>query len=96
MFRSFSGFRAEYGDLTLLVVAEFNEWKVLVHGPGVAIMGVRHFDAAKAKAHAVEIAEAYIRERRGQEPPPAESVVWSGTNHDDWLVWHGSGTAAAR
>jgi hypothetical protein len=94
MFRSFSGSRAQYGDLTLLVVAEFNEWKVLVHGPGVAILGIRQFDGAKARAHAVEIAEAYLRERRGQEPPPADDVVWTPTDHDDWLVWHGTTVAA--
>jgi hypothetical protein len=96
MFRSFSGSKAQYGDLTLVVVAEFNEWKVLLHGPGVAILGSRQFDAEKARTHAVEIAQAYLRERRGQEPQPSEDVVWTATDHDDWLVWHGGTSAGAR
>ena len=33
MFRSMSGFKAHYHYLTLLVISEFNEWRVLVYGP---------------------------------------------------------------
>jgi hypothetical protein len=96
MFRSFSGSKALYSGLTLVVVAEFNEWKVLVHGPGVAIIGARQFDSAKARAHAVEIAETYIRDLRGQDPPPVADIVWNATEHDDWLVWHGTTATGAR
>ena len=90
MFRSFSGYKAQYDGLTLVVVAEFNEWKVLVHGPGVAILGARQFDGSKAKDHAAAIAEAYVRQRRGQEPPSIAELAWMPTEHDDWLVWHGT------
>jgi hypothetical protein len=96
MFRSFSGCKAQCGDLTLVVVAEFNEWKVLVHGPGVAILGARQFDEAKARAHAAEIAESYLRERRSQESPAAKDLVWTKTDQDDWLVWHGSAAPVSR
>jgi hypothetical protein len=96
MFRSFTGCKAQYGDLTLVVVAEFNEWKVLVHGPAVAILGARQFDEGKARAHAAEIAETYFRERRKQEAPPAADLVWTKTDADDWLVWHGSTAAVTR
>jgi hypothetical protein len=89
LFRSFSGFKAQCGYLTLVVVAEFNEWKVLVHGPGVAIMGARQFDQAKAKAHAEAIAESYLREFRKQDVSAA-GLVWVPTDHDDWLVFSGT------
>ena len=78
MFRSFSGFKAQCSDLTLVVVAEFNEWKVLVHGPGVAIMGGRLFDQTKARAQAEMIAESYLREVRQQEVSTA-GLKWGPT-----------------
>src|SRR5438067_2046347 len=34
MLRSMCGFKAQYDDLTLLVISEFNEWKVLLYAPG--------------------------------------------------------------
>lgn len=94
MFRAFSGSKARYGDLTLVVVAEFNEWKVLVHGPDVAIMGARHFDEAKARAHAAMLAESYLREVRHLDISPGTDLTWVPTEHDDWLVYNASAAKA--
>ena len=55
MFRSLSGYKSNYHYLKLLVVSDFDEWKVLVEGPGVTIQGSRQFTPAKAQDHAVSI-----------------------------------------
>jgi hypothetical protein len=86
MFRSFSGFRTQYDGLTLLVVSEFDEWKVLGYGPGVTIHGARQFSEAKAKEHAVLIAQTYLRDLRGEVADPGE-VRWEPTSDRDWLSW---------
>jgi hypothetical protein len=86
MFRSLSGFKAQYHYLTLLVISEFNEWRILVHGPGVSIHGVRQFSEAKAKEHAVAVARAYIQDRK-QENLPDMEPGWEAAAADDWLVW---------
>ena len=39
MFRSMSGFKAQYHYLTLLVISEFNEWRVLLYSPSTTIHG---------------------------------------------------------
>lgn len=49
MFRSMSGFKAQYHYLTLLAISEFNEWRVLLYGPSTTIHGTRQFSEAKAK-----------------------------------------------
>jgi hypothetical protein len=89
MFRSFSGFKAQYQDLTLVVVSEFNEWKVVVRGPGVLIQGERQFDPTKAKQHALAIAQCYLREEEHQEAPLPSEVEWTESGRHDWLVWRG-------
>ena len=90
MFRSMSGFKAQYDDLTLLVISEFNEWKVLIHGPGTTILGVHQFSEDKAKEHAAAVARAYIRDRKHAEPPEVGGLAWNPLAGDDWLVWSGS------
>ena len=87
MFRSFNGFKFDYHGLTLLVVAEFNEWKVLVYGHGVTIHGTRQFEEAKAKEHALAIAESYALKDNPDAAPPASEPGWQPTSGDDWLVW---------
>jgi hypothetical protein len=89
MFTSFSGYKSSYQDLTLVVVSEFNEWKVLAYAPGVTIHGTRQFTEAKAKEHAKSIAEIYVREHRHEEVPPGAELQWQPTGNQDWLVWRG-------
>lgn len=87
MFRSMSGYKAQYQDLTLLVISEFNEWRVMLHAPAATIQGTRQFSEAKAKEHALAVAQSYIRERRHEEISTTAEVAWSPTASDDWLVW---------
>ena len=87
MFRSLSGFKARYQDLILLVVSEFDEWKVLVYSPAATIHGQRQFKEAKAKEHALTVAQTYLKQIKNQEPPPVDGVEWKPTDPDDWLIW---------
>jgi hypothetical protein len=87
MFRSLAGFKARYDDLTLLVVSEFDEWKVLVFGPGVTLHGHRQFGEAKAKDHAAGLVRTYLKEVRQEELPEAPALEWTPTAAADWLVW---------
>jgi hypothetical protein len=86
MFRSLSGYKTEYQDLTLLVVSELNEWKVLVHGPHTIIHGTRQFSEAKAKEHAIAVARSFVHDRHYAELEAAEPS-WQPAAGDDWLVW---------
>ena len=89
MLRSMSGFKSQYHNLTIMAISEFNEWRVLVHGPGVVIHGARQFTEEKAKEHALAVAQRYLAEHRQEnvsEIPPPE---WVATQGDDWLVWTG-------
>jgi hypothetical protein len=86
MFRTMSGYKAQYQSLTLLVVEEFNEWKVLLLSPDATIHGVRQFSEAKAKEHAMAVAREYIHDRKHEEPPDITALTWVPTAADDWLV----------
>ena len=79
MFRTMSGFRAQYHYLTLLVISEFNEWRVLLYGPEMTIHGVRQFSEAKAKEHAMAVARAYICDRKHDALPDVAEVTWVPT-----------------
>ena len=87
MLRSLAGFKAQYDDLTMLVVSEFDEWRVVVHSPAVVLQGQRQYGEAKAKEHAVALVKRYFEEARqvnaDELPPP----VWQPTGPQDWLVW---------
>jgi hypothetical protein len=87
MFRSLSGYKAEYHDLTLLVVSEFNEWKVLLHGPNTIIHGTRQFSEGKAKEHAAAVARSFLHDRQHADLPAADEPAWQPATADDWLVW---------
>ncbi len=87
MYRSLTGFKAQYHYLTLVVVSELNEWKVLEYGPGVTIHGTRQFSEAKAKEHALAVAQNYVHQERGEPLPVLAGVEWAPAAHDDWLVW---------
>lgn len=87
MFRSMSGFKAPYHYLTLLVVSEFNEWKVLLHGPAVTIQGIRQFSSESAKENAIAVARHYVHEYKHDELPILDEVPWVPMSHDEWLIW---------
>jgi hypothetical protein len=82
-----SGFKAHYHYLTLLVISEFNEWRVLVYGPAALIQGAHQFSEAKAKEHALAVARAYIHDRKQEELPDIAELTWQPAAADDWLVW---------
>ena len=81
-----SGLKAQYHYLTLLVISEFDEWRVLLHGPNGVIQGTRSFSESKAKDHALAVARAYIHERRQENLPEISEVAWTTIGPDDWLV----------
>jgi hypothetical protein len=89
MFRSLSGFRALYHYLTLVVVSEFDEWRVLLYGQGVTIHGSRQFGEKKAKEHALAMARNYIHEEKKEDLPVLAEVEWIPTVQEDWLIWRG-------
>jgi hypothetical protein len=82
-----SGFKSQYNDLTILVISEFNEWRVLLHGPGTVVHGSRQFTEEKAKEHAIAVAREYAQHRKHEELPGDAQWQWTPTTDDDWLVW---------
>jgi hypothetical protein len=87
VFRSLSGFKAQYQSLTLVAVSEFDEWKVLIYGPDVTIHGARQFGEAKAKEHALAMALLYYREVKQEAvPDPAPALEWVPTGPANWLI----------
>jgi hypothetical protein len=87
MFRSLSGYKAEYHDLTLLVVSEFNEWKVLLHGSSTIIHGTRQFTEAKAKEHATAVARSFIHDHQPAATAAADEPAWHPVAPGECLVW---------
>ena len=87
MLRSLSGFKANYHYLTLVVVSELNEWKVMLYGPSVTIHGRRQFQEGKAKEHALAIAQDYVHQQKKEDLPALSTLEWTPTSHDDWLIW---------
>ena len=89
MLRSLAGFKAQYEELTMLVVSEFDEWSVVVHSPAVVLQGQRQYGEAKAKEHALALVKRYIEETRQVNPEELPAPVWQPTGPQDWLVWKG-------
>lgn len=87
MFRSLSGFKAQYHYLTLVIASEFDEWKVLLYGPGVTIHGARQFGEEKAKEHALAMARSYVHERKQEDLPELPAVDWAPSTPEEWLIW---------
>lgn len=87
MFRPLTGFKAEYHYLTLRVVADFDEWKVVLQGPGVCIHGSRQFGEAKAKEHARACAAEYIHREKREDLPVLEQLEWEPLAPGEWLTW---------
>ena len=87
MFRALTGFKAQCEDLSLVVVSEFDEWRVIVHGPGIVLQGSRQYAQAKAKDHAVMLVRTYRHEIKGKDPQDMPEIDWQPTSEQDWLVW---------
>jgi hypothetical protein len=87
MFRVASGFKTKYHYLTLLVASDFDEWKIVIHGPGVCIHGGRQFTEAKAKDHARACATSYIHEEKKEELPQLAELDWQPLAPGEWLNW---------
>lgn len=85
--RTLSGFKAQWGYLTLVVVSEFDEWRVIVHAPGVILQGQRQYKELKAKEHAVEMAQNFVVDIKGEALPVSQELTWVPTTTHDWLVW---------
>jgi hypothetical protein len=82
-----SGHKAQYHYLTLMVVSEFNEWKVVLLAPTGMIQGKHQFSEDKAKEHAVAVARAYIHDHKHDGLPQLAETEWVATGSDDWLIW---------
>ena len=87
MFRSVTGFKAQYHYLTLYVAADFDEWKVVLQGQGSIIIGVRQFTEAKAKECACKVAVDYLQNEKHEDLPPLESVEWTPFRPGEWLQY---------
>ena len=95
MFRPSPGFTAEYHGMTLIVALDYDQWRILVRGPGVVIDGGRQPDRSTAKEEACRIAENYVtREQHAALPSPA-LVEWTPLAPRAFLVWLGQGQTAA-
>jgi hypothetical protein len=72
----------------MLVVSEFDEWRVVVHSPTVVLQGQRQFREAKAKEHAFSLVKQYLQERdHDSSPPDLPEPQWQPTGPTDWLIW---------
>lgn len=87
MFRTMTGFKGQYHYLKLLVVSEFNEWRILVEAPNGIIHGSRQFSESKAKDHAVDVARHFIQDYKHESLPVLPSTEWTPTSDEDWMVW---------
>ena len=87
MFRPLKGFKAQYHDLTLMVAADFDEYRVMIQAPGTVVQGRRQFTEAKAKEHARDMAANYMKEKEPDVVPP-EGIEWIPFGATDWLAWN--------
>jgi hypothetical protein len=87
MFRPLSGFKARVGEFSLVVVSEFDEWRVVAHSPDVILQGQRQFKDTKAKEHACLLIKNYYEEIRKEAAPDLIQLDWQPTGPADWLVW---------
>ena len=87
MFRTQDGFKAQYHYLTLLVALDFDEWRIILHGPGVCIQGGRQFTEAKAKDYAYAAAIKYIHDEKHEDLPVQEEVQWQPLTPGEVLKW---------
>jgi hypothetical protein len=81
------GSKAQYHYLTLFVISEFNEWRVLLQGPDTVIQGTRQFTEENARRHALDVARSYIHDQRHEDLPDLPQTEWAAFGGDNWLVW---------
>ena len=87
MFRTAVGFKAQYHFLTLLVASDFDEWRIILQGPGLTIHGCRQFSEAKAKQHAIAVAGSYFEEQKREDLPALAEIDWTPLQDGEWLNW---------
>jgi hypothetical protein len=85
--RPLSGFKASFQHLTMVVVSEFDEWRVVVYSPEVFLQGHRQFTDVKAKEHALALVKQYFQEINQETPSGLPEPDWRPTNPAEWLVW---------
>ena len=87
MFRPLNGFKAQYQDFTLMVAADFDEYRVLLKAPGTIVQGRRQYSETQAKEHARSMAASYMKEVSPEQAlPPA--IDWVPFGATDWLAWN--------
>jgi len=87
MFRTAEAYKAEFRDLTLVVAADFDEWRIFLQGPDLIIHGGRQFTGKKAKEHAIRMAEDYVQNQLGQPSSGDNAVEWAPLGEGKWLNW---------
>jgi hypothetical protein len=88
MFRHTEGFKAQYGDMTLMIGHAFVEWHVVVKSPTKFIQGDRQFSEEKARAHALKLVESFIKEEeQGDTSSMPAELAWVPLGASDWLAW---------
>ena len=71
----------------MVVVSEFDEWRVVVHSPEIIMQGQRQFKEAKAKEHAIALVRSYFQDVKQLPSPDLPELEWVPTGSEDWLVW---------
>jgi len=78
-----------------MVVLDFDQWRILLQGPGVIIDGGRLADKGAAKEQACRIAGQYVsREEDAALPVPA-AVEWTPLAPRALLFWQAQGQTTA-
>jgi hypothetical protein len=88
MFRPLKGFKAQYHDLTLLVAADFDEYRVFIQAPGSIVQGRRQFNEEKAKEHAFSMALSYLKEKESVQDAAPPAPQWIPFASAEWLAWN--------
>ena len=86
MFREAEAYTARCDNLTLVVAADFDEWRIFLQSPDVIIHGGRQFTGDKAKVQAARIADSYLQEKGGPAISP-EQLEWTPLHNRSWLNW---------
>jgi hypothetical protein len=88
MFRHIDGSKAQHGDMTLMIAHNFVEWHVMiVRNPTILIQGDRQFSEEKARAHARQLAENYLREEKQEDASLPSEFAWVPLETGDWVAW---------
>jgi hypothetical protein len=87
MFRKAEAYQAHFSDLTLLVAADFDEWRIFVRGPEVIVHGGRQFNGAKAREHAIRVAGDYLKDVKGEPAEVPPNLEWAELGDAGWLNW---------